>query len=67
MDTDVLLDVALKRPEFHRDSAAILDWGEAHSGSLAVSWHSLATLFYLVRPDARPFIQDPSSSPISRP
>lgn len=58
LDTDVLLDVALRREEFFQTSAAVLGWGEAHPGQLAVSWHSLATLFYLVRPDPREFIKE---------
>ena len=58
LDTDVLLDVALRRAEFYPDSAAVLSWAEQHPGEIAVAWHTLANLFYLVRPDARGFIAD---------
>lgn len=58
LDTDVLLDVALRRSEFFEDSAAVLAWAEANPGSAAVAWHSVANLHYLVRPDCREFIRD---------
>jgi predicted nucleic acid-binding protein len=58
LDTDVLLDVALRRAEFFTDSAAVLQWAESNPGQAAVAWHSLANLSYLLRPDARPFIRE---------
>lgn len=58
LDTDVLLDVALRREGFYEDSAAVIDWAEAHPGSVAVAWHNLSNLFFLVRPDARGFIRE---------
>lgn len=58
LDTDVLLDVALRRDAFFQASAALMGWGEAHPGKLLVAWHSLANLFYLVRPDPRQFIKE---------
>lgn len=57
-DTDVLLDVALRRPEFFADSARVLSWAEANPGDAAVAWHTLSNLFYLVGPDGRDFIRD---------
>ena len=57
LDTDILLDVALRRTEFFDDSAHVLDWAEAAPGHAAVAWHSLSNLAYLLRPDARPFIR----------
>ncbi len=57
IDTDVLLDVALGRPAFRNDSGQVLGWAEAAPGQAAVAWHSIANLAYLIRPDARPFIQ----------
>ena len=57
-DTDLLLDVALRRAEFFTHSAAVLQWAESHPGGAAVAWHSLANLSYLLRPDARPFIRE---------
>jgi hypothetical protein len=58
LDTDVLLDVALRRAEFFTDSAGVLQWAESNPGQAAVAWHSLANLSYLLRPDARPFIRE---------
>lgn len=58
LDTDILLDVALRRAEFVNDSAAVLSWAEANPGSAAVAWHSIANLAYLIRPDGREFIRD---------
>jgi predicted nucleic acid-binding protein len=57
-DTDLLLDVALRRADFFTQSAAVLQWAESHPGRTAVAWHSLANLSYLLRPDARPFIRE---------
>ena len=57
-DTDVLLDVALGRTEFLDDSAEALRWAEDHPGLVAVAWHSLSNLAYLVRPNPREFIRD---------
>jgi predicted nucleic acid-binding protein len=57
-DTDILLDVALGRTEFLVDSAEALGWAEDHPGLVAVAWHSLSNLAYLVRPDPREFIRD---------
>ncbi len=58
VDTDILLDVSLRREEFYDDSAAVIGWAESNPGCAAVAWHSLANLSYLLRPDARPFIRD---------
>lgn len=58
LDTDVLLDVALRRGEFFTHSAAVLQWAESNPGQAAVAWHSLANLSCLLRPDARPFIRE---------
>lgn len=58
LDTDILLDIALERSEFFEESARVLDWAEAAPGQAAVAWHSLSNLAYLVRPDARPFLEE---------
>jgi predicted nucleic acid-binding protein len=58
LDTDVLLDVALRRPRFLADSSEVLEWAESEPGQAAVAWHSLSNINYLLRPDARPFIRD---------
>jgi hypothetical protein len=58
IDTDILLDVALRRSEFYAHSAAVLSWAEANPGQAAVAWHSLSNLAYMIKPDARMFIAD---------
>ena len=58
IDTDILLDVALRRAEFFENSAAVLSWAEANPGQAAVAWHTLSNVTYLVKPDARIFITD---------
>jgi len=47
VDTDVLLDVALDRTPWADDSLAFLDHCQAGRCSCRVSWHSLATVFYV--------------------
>jgi hypothetical protein len=58
LDTDVLLDVGLRRARFFGPSGAVVEWAESEPGQAAVAWHSLANVSYLLRPDARPFIRD---------
>lgn len=58
IDTNVLLDVALQRPEFFADSAKVLDWAELNPKQAAIAWHSVSNIAYLVKQDARQFIAD---------
>lgn len=58
LDTNILLDVALRREPFFADSAAVLTWAEQNPGHAAIAWHSIANLAYLVKQDARAFIAD---------
>jgi predicted nucleic acid-binding protein len=58
LDTDVLLDVALRRDRFFEASAAVVGWAEREPGRAAVAWHSLPNIAYLVQPDPRGFIRD---------
>ncbi len=58
LDTDVLLDVALSRQPYAVDSGTTLDWAEAHPGSAAVAWHTLANIAYLLKGGARQFLED---------
>lgn len=58
IDTDVVLDVLLRREPHFAASAAILDWAEKHPGATAVSWHSLANLHYLSKNGAHDFIRE---------
>jgi predicted nucleic acid-binding protein len=58
IDTDILLDVALKREPFFDQAAEVIRWANDDPGQIAVAWHSLSNLAYLVRPDARLFISE---------
>ena len=58
LDTDILLDVALRRAEFFEDSSAVLSWAEANPGDAGVAWHSLSNLIYMGRSDGRALIRD---------
>ena len=58
IDTDVLLDVLLKRDPFFTASAKVLDWAEAHAGCAAVSWHGLANLHYISKNGAESFTRE---------
>ncbi len=58
LDTNVLLDVALRREAFFTSSAETLEWAEAHPKLATVAWHSLSTIAYLLKPSPRKFIQD---------
>lgn len=63
LDTDVLLGVALARLPHVTASEAVLDWCEAHPSDTFVAWHSLANVYYMLRPKrgaavARQFIHE---------
>lgn len=58
IDTNILLDVALRRNPFFEHSSAVLDWAEMNPKQAAVAWHSIANLAYLLKQDARAFIGD---------
>lgn len=58
IDTNILLDVALRRQPFFADSARVLDWAEANPKAAAVAWHSVSNFAYLVKGDARKFLGD---------
>ncbi len=50
IDTDILLDIALKREPFFEYSAKILD--EVENGKIKgfIAWHSLSNFYYLIAP-----------------
>ena len=50
LDTDVLMDVALKREPFFAKGARVIQWAQETPGQAAVAWHSLSNIAYLVRP-----------------
>ena len=56
VDTDVLLDVALKRSSFFAASADVLRWAEK-GGQAAIAWHSLSNCAYLLKNDGREFLR----------
>jgi len=58
IDSDVLLDVALRRVPFWQASLETLKWAEQSPGRGAVAWHSFSNLQYLLRGNARAFISD---------
>jgi predicted nucleic acid-binding protein len=63
VDTDVLIDVALKREPFAEPAGRFLDEMEVLSGAAFMAWHSAANFNYLVSsplggPTAREFIRD---------
>jgi predicted nucleic acid-binding protein len=55
IDTDVLLDVALKREPFVQASSGVIRWAQGDPAQAGVAWHSLSNLAYLAQP-ARGFI-----------
>ena len=54
LDTNVLVDVALKRPGLHEASGAVVAWCLNNPGSGLLAVHSLATFSYLVGRAAGP-------------
>lgn len=56
IDTDVLLDVALARRPHVKDSATVLKWAEA-GNEATIAWHSISNCAYLLKADARPFLE----------
>ena len=47
-DTNIVLDVALDRPQLAASSRAALTWGFEHPGRACLAWHSVATLAYFI-------------------
>ena len=58
LDSDVLIDVALKRVPFFEAASEVIRWAEDNPGQAAVAWHTLSNIFYIVRSDMRPFIRN---------
>lgn len=50
LDTDILLDVALDRTPHVADSGALIRYLEARPRMAFVAWHTLANIYYLMRP-----------------
>jgi len=51
LDTNVVLDIALKRPTFFDSSKRALEVCERDGHALNLSWHTLSNLFYILRRD----------------
>ncbi len=49
LDTNILLDVLMDRPEFVVESEAAILRCEALEAEMFVAWHGLATAYYLLR------------------
>jgi len=49
LDTNILLDVIESRPGLVENSTAVLILAEELKADLFIAWHSLATLYYLIR------------------
>lgn len=63
VDTNVLLDVALRRAHFFAASDRVVRWREDHPGRGFVAWHTLSNIYYILRKangeaPARGFIAD---------
>lgn len=52
IDTDILLDIALKREPFFKNSALIIDFSESRKISGFIAWHSLSNFYYLIAPSS---------------
>ena len=53
-DTNIVLDVALDRPQLAASSRAALTWGFEHPGRACLAWHSVATLAFFLAKLGRP-------------
>lgn len=49
LDTNILLDVLLNRPDFVTESEAAILRCEGVGAEMFVAWHGLATAYYLLR------------------
>jgi len=49
LDTNILLDVIECRPGLVEESSAVLERAERLKAELYLAWHSLATIYYLIR------------------
>ena len=49
LDTNILLDVIESRPGLVEESTEVLARAEQLEAKLFIAWHSLATIYYLIR------------------
>lgn len=63
IDTDILLDIGLKREPFYLNSARVIALAENHKVAGFMAWHTLSNFYYLTSSDsdkktAKYFLQD---------
>ena len=63
LDTDVLLDIALDRLPYSGPASELLNLVESGAEDASIAWHTVANLYYLMRPvrggaNTRDFIID---------
>lgn len=63
IDTDIILDIALKRDPFYKDSVKLINLVENNKILGFVAWHSLSNFYYLTaigsgKEKAKQFIND---------
>lgn len=63
IDTDVLLDIGLKRESFYLNSARVISLAENHKVAGYIAWHTLSNFYYLTSSDsdrktAKQFLED---------
>lgn len=63
IDTDILLDIALKRIPFFEDSVKIINLIESKKFNGFIAWHTLSNFYYLIvhgsgKNKAKDFIKD---------
>jgi predicted nucleic acid-binding protein len=58
LDTNILLDVALAREPFWGPSAEVLEFCQQYPGTGAIAWHTVSNLAYMLKGDARAFLED---------
>jgi predicted nucleic acid-binding protein len=51
LDTNVILDVAMRRPGLFEGSKRALEKCEVEAHEIHISWHTLSNLFYILRRD----------------
>jgi predicted nucleic acid-binding protein len=63
LDADVLLDIALNREPFFKESSAVVEWCQEAPQTALIAWHTVSNLYYLLRAartnaKARSFVSD---------
>jgi len=51
VDTDILIDVALNRKPFSKDSSAVLNSCESGGVNGFIAWHSISNFYYIISND----------------